>query len=162
MSLEEQYKPDVDSSIAKSVERGVREELLLVREHSGGLRDYPGEVKVSVRAFQVETLSLLYGFLAVVELPDVTHFEELVERWLKAPDRPENAAIAALRMSPDVLKECLASEGLPQSIRENPEVLERGPGFDAALREEKEGGDPWQWHPTSPARLALALSIVNA
>lgn len=148
VSLEEQYKPETDSSIQESVKRGVEEEL----------GDDIGTVTVSIHAFQMETLLLYFGFLAHVDLPDVDSFEQLEKSWLGALDRAEHAAIVALRIEPDVLKACLQSEEFPQWIREDRSLLEVSSGFKPP-----QFGDAKDnlWHPTSPVRLALALSLAK-
>ena len=149
VSFEEQYNPITqnigdeelvrDSSILGSVERGVREELLGDQ--------YSETISISIHCFQLETMILNFGFLAVVELPDV-EFDVVKQLWPGARDAGEHDALVALPVREGFLRQCLASPRLPESLF--PE-LQTSCGFEAL------GADDHLWHPTSPVRIALAL-----
>jgi len=150
-SIEEQFNPvreeingrviEQDRDIEGSVLRGVREELI-------GF-EYSGPIEIGVYAFQMETLIVNFGFLAIVNLPEID-FLQLRELWNEAIDREEHDVIAALPLQPTLLWECLESDELPDAVWEG--IRKAGKRYGAKL----ERGDH-RWHPTSQARIALAL-----
>jgi hypothetical protein len=96
-------------------------------------------------------MSLNYGFLATVEIPDLS-FDDILRLWPNAPDADEHDMLAAMPFRGDLIRDCLASPRLPESLF--PE-LRRSAAFDGLKPEDH------AWHPTSTARLALALWLLE-
>jgi hypothetical protein len=95
----------------------------------------------------MEAFVLNYGFLGLIELPDLS-FSQILELWPIAPDRHEHDALAAVPLRADLIKKCLASPMLPGNLLSQ---MQRSEGVANLAAEDH------RWHPTSPARLALAL-----
>ncbi len=152
-SIEEQYNPvreeidgreiEQDEDVHGAIERGVREELLG--------NEYSGPIEVGVYAFQMESVVMNFGFLAIVDLPEIS-FEKLKEYWSsgRAIDSEEHDVIAALPLEPNLLWQCLKSDALPSTLWKN--ITKAGKRYG----EDLEFGDH-NWHPTSHARVALTL-----
>jgi hypothetical protein len=154
VSFEEQFSPAessrdgrrfaADPDLRSTILRGAKEELLGER--------FNASCSVSLHAVQVETLNLNIGVLGAVVVPGID-FKDLVEMW-KHPDtidRGEHDALLALPLRSDVLERCLRADGLLQDL------------WTAAARAGRNDLAPEDhlWHPTSKARLALSLWLLE-
>lgn len=114
VSIGEQFMPvtglrgnreiSADLTIAQSVERGLREELLGT--------EFSSKLNISIHAFAVEDLINSYMFIAVADLRPL-RFDELARYWQKAIDQAEHNAIAGLPVNNTRLLDCMRGDGLP-------------------------------------------------
>jgi len=154
VSFEEQFFPvesirdgrqfAADHDLPSTVLRGAKEELLG--------ENFSGSCSVSLHAVQVEILNLNLGVLGAVVLPGI-NFLDLSQMW-KHPstiDRNEHDAILALPLQSDILNKCLNADGLPQELW----TLHEKAGRNDLSAEDH------LWHPTSKARLALSLWLLE-
>jgi hypothetical protein len=134
-----------DADVQSTVFRGAREEFL--GEH------FDGACTVRLHAVQIEALNFNLGVLGAVTLPEMT-FEDLTNRWCDpdAIDRHEHDAILAIPCERGPLRSCLESEGLPADLRDTRLKYGRS---DLAPEDHL-------WHPTSKARLAMCLWLVES
>jgi hypothetical protein len=154
VSFEEQFSPvesvrdgrrfPADIDLRATVLRGAKEEFLG--------ENFKGNCSVAIHAVQVETLSLNIGVLGAVTLPGVDLAD--LERMWRSPDtidRDEHDALVALPLTSEVLEACLKGDGLPQEYWTAHRIAGR----------RDLGSDDQLWHPTSKARLALALWLLQ-
>lgn len=154
-SFEEQFSPvegqrngrkiERDLNLYSTIYRGVREELLG--------EQYTGTTSISVHAVLVEVLNMNIGVLGLIVVPNLT-FPELVQCWQHPDtvDRFEHDALAAFPINRETIEQCLREERLPHEVWQN---------FNKHTTIDLDESDHL-WHPTSKARLALALWLIEA
>lgn len=154
VSFEEQFCPAestrdgrrfvADPDLPSTVLRGAKEEFLGEK--------FDGSCSVALHAVQVETLNLNLGVLGAVVLPGL-EFPDIVQMWKQpdAIDRNEHDAILALPLQSDILNSCLSAVGLPQDLW----TVHAKSGRNDLSAEDH------LWHPTSKARLALSLWLLE-
>jgi hypothetical protein len=134
-----------DADLQSTIFRGAREEFLG--------EQFDGTCIVRIHAVQIEILNFNFGVMGAVLLRDMD-FEEFAARWRSpdAIDRGEHDAVLAMPCAGDALRRCLESDRLPSDLWSN--SLRSG-------RSDLEGDDHL-WHPTSKARLAMCLWLLEA
>jgi hypothetical protein len=155
VSFEEQFSPvrserdgrifPSDPDLYSTALRGAKEEFL--GEH------FEGPCAVRIHAVQIETLNFNFGFLGAVTLRDMS-FEDFVTGWHNpdAIDRAEHDAVLAIPCERNILEQCIEADRLPPQLWLN--SLKSG-------RSDLERNDHL-WHPTSKARLALCLWLLES
>jgi hypothetical protein len=150
VSFEEQFAPvesfwegkthSSDNSVVETVARGLREEFLG--------EEFNGQIEVRICAIQLETRNMNIGVLAsaVVQIG----IEELIPLWRMAPDSDEHDAVISIPFDEGSLVKCLSSDKLPKNFLV---------GYEQYYYLIDDEGN--RWHPTSKARLAMAMWMLN-
>jgi hypothetical protein len=136
-SIEEQFRSE-DVRVQQTVLRGLQEELLA---------DQADSASSSTVALFLERRILNLAVAAICRTN--LNFETIMERlWPNCVDHTEHSQFVALPIRKDVLVDCMSKQQFTQQARDSCKV------HDKAVWE---ATTQWNFHPSTPFRLALAL-----